>query len=162
MEFNSEIYNKFIKGIDKVFEQSVNSNLSRMGKLQRVEGDIRNPDDVLGILTFTCPDYIGAILISFPESTVLNIYRRLVYEDADQLSANVVDSMNGFLGLIIDQIMKIFTDEDIVFDEAVILNRQRVKFKNDDDLEWLHYPLEAENVGKLGVFIGLGQVTFDV
>ena len=157
MEFNSDLYNKFIKGIDKVFEQAVNSSLSRYGKFQRVEGDIRNPDDVLGIMTFSCPDYLGAVLMSFPEETIFKIYRRLLYEDADKLNANVVEAMNDFLGLIIDQMMKLFTEEDILFDEAVILNRQRVKFKNDDDLKWLYLPLQAENIGKFGVFIGLGQ-----
>ncbi len=157
MEFTSELYNKFIKAIDKVFEQAVNSSLSRYEEFKKVKGDIRNPDDVLGIMTFSCHEYIGAVLISFPEETILNIYRRLLYEEADQLNANVVEAMNEFLGIIIDQMMKTFTEEDIIFDEAVILNRQRVKFKNDDDLDWLYAPLLADSIGKLGVFIGLGQ-----
>ncbi len=154
---NIEKINAFTEVIVNTLETSVSQTPFRHGDFKRLTGDIRNPDDLMGIITFS-GTLIGAILFTFPEETARKIYSSLMFEEADSLGDQVVEAYTEIFKLIIRNFDMVLNEENIQFDPPMVAAGRRLKYKNEDDIEWLLIPMAFKSLGRFNVFVGMKEV----
>jgi len=146
--------NSFTEVIINTFETSVSQTPFRRGEFKRLDGDIRNPDDLMGIITFS-GKMVGALLFTFPEETAKRIYSALMFEEVDSLENQVIDAYTEIFKLMIRNFGVVFKDYNLNFDQPIVAAGRRLKFKNEDEVDWLFIPMAFKNLGKFNLFIGL-------
>jgi|GEM_PF-3178325 len=149
--------NSFTEVIVNTFETSVSQTPFRHGEFKRLEGDIRNPDDLMGIITFS-GGMVGALLFTFPEETAKKIYSALMFEEVDSLENQVIDAYTEIFKLMIRNFDIVFKEQKLKFDQPIVAAGRRLKFKNEDQVDWLFVPMAFKNLGRFNIFIGVKDV----
>ena len=145
--------NSFTEVIVNTLETSVSQTPFRHGEFKRLSGDIRNPDDLMGIITFS-GKMVGALLFTFPEETAKKIYSALMFEEVDSLENQVIDAYTEIFKLMIRNFDIVFKNENLHFDQPIVAAGRRLKFKNEDQVDWLFVPMAFKNLGRFNIFIG--------
>ena len=153
-----QYYNNFIDSIVTTFSSALGSKPYRSGDFKKVTGHIRNPDALMGILTFS-GSLLGAMLITFEEETVCNIYNALMYEETSEVDEDVKDAITEFLCMVGNGAKSIFADDQLHFDDPMVAYGSKIKFENEDNLVWLYVPMSVDKIGNFKVFIGLNGET---
>lgn len=151
---NEDKVNAFTEVVINTFETSIHQTPFRHGDFKRLNGDIRNPDDLMGIITFSGKMF-GAILFTFPEETARKIYSALMFEEVESLENQVIEAYNEIFKLMIRNFVIVFKEENLQFDQPIVAAGRRLKFKNEDQLDWLFLPMAFKSLGRFNIFIGL-------
>lgn len=154
---NVDRINAFTEVIVNTLETSVSQTPFRHGEFKRLRGDIRNPDDLMGIITFS-GSILGALLFTFPEDTAKRIYSALMFEEIDSLNDQVVEAYTEIFKLVIRNFDMVLGKENIQFDQPMVAAGRRLKFKNDDDIEWLMIPMAFKTLGRFNIFVGMKEL----
>ncbi|MDD3118907.1 MAG: chemotaxis protein CheX [Victivallales bacterium] len=149
-----EKVNAFTEVIVNTFETSLSQIPFRHGSFKRLTGDLRNPDDLMGIITFSGP-LVGAVIFTFPEDTAKKIYSALMFEEIDMLNDRLVNAYTEIFKLMARNFGPALKNNDIQFDPPVVAAGRRLKFKNEDNVDWLFIPMAFKNLGRFNLFIGL-------
>lgn len=153
---NADRINAFTEVIINTFETSISQTPFRHGDFKRLTGDIRNPDDLMGIITFSGKQ-LGALLFTFPEDTAKKLYAALMFEEVESLENQVIDAYTEIFKLMIRNFGIIFQEENLHFDQPIVAAGRRLKFKNEDNLDWLFMPMAFKNLGRFNIFIGIKE-----
>lgn len=148
--------NAFTEVIINTFETSVSQTPFRHGEFKRLSGDIRNPDDLMGIITFS-GKMVGALLFTFPEDTAKKIYAALMFEEVESLENQVIDAYTEIFKLMIRNFNIVFETDNLRFDQPIVAAGRRLKFKNEDQVDWLFMPMAFKNLGRFNIFLGVKE-----
>ncbi len=151
---NVDKINAITEVIVNTFETSVSQIPFRHGAFKRLSGDIRNPDDLMGIVTFS-GSMVGAVIFTFPEETARRIYSALMFEEVDTLNEALVEAYTEIFKLMVRNFGTVLKNETIQFDQPIVAAGRRLKFKNEDNLDWLFIPMGFKTLGRFNLFIGL-------
>ena len=56
------------------------------------------------------------------------------------------------LGVYLNLLLK---NETLQFDQPIVAAGRRLKFKNEDNVDWLFIPMAIKTLGRFNIFIGL-------
>ncbi|OGV52257.1 MAG: hypothetical protein A2017_00665 [Lentisphaerae bacterium GWF2_44_16] len=146
--------NAFTEVIVSTFETAVNAAPFRCEDFQKMEGDVRNPDDLMCIITFS-GSLTGAILLTFPEATAKKVYTALMFEEVEKLSDEVTEAFTEILNMVIGNVKATLSGHTLNFDTPMVAAGKKVKFENTDKLLWLLIPMAFKDWGKFSLFIGV-------
>ncbi|OGV49261.1 MAG: hypothetical protein A2X49_10120 [Lentisphaerae bacterium GWF2_52_8] len=147
--------NAFIEVMTSTFATALNAPPPfRCGDFTRLEGDIRNPDDLMCIITFSGSLH-GTMLITFPEGTAKKVYAALMFEEPKELGKEVEEAFSEILNMIIGNVRAQLSTEKFNFDPPMVATGKKVKYENDEKLPWLLVPMAFEGWGKFNVMLSL-------
>ena len=153
---NVEKINALTEVIINTFETSVSQIPFRHGSFKRLTGDLRNPDDLMAIITFSGP-LVGAVIFTFPEETAKRLYAALMFEEIDSLNDRLVDAYTEIFKLMIRNFGPALKAGEIQFDQPVVAAGRRLKFKNEDNVDWLFIPMAFKSLGRFNIFLGMKE-----
>ena len=146
--------NAFTEVIVNTFETALNSKPFRRSDFTVQEGDIRNPDDLMCIITFA-GSLTGAIILTFPEATAKKVYAALMFEEAKKLSEELQEAFKEMLNMVIGNVKAALTGQQIEFDEPMTAAGKKIKFENTDNVKWLFIPMAFNEWGHFSLYIGV-------
>jgi len=146
--------NAFTEVIVNTFETALNSKPFRCGDFSALDGDIRNPDDLMCIITFS-GTLTGAIILTFPESTAKKVYAALMFEEAKSLSDELQEAFKEILNMVIGNVKAVISGQQIEFDEPMTAAGKKIKFENTDAVKWLLVPMSFKEWGHFSLYIGV-------
>lgn len=146
--------NSFTEVIVNTFETALNSKPFRCADFSVKEGDIRNPDDLMCIITFAGA-LTGAILLTFPEGTAKKVYAALMFEETKTLSEELQEAFKEMLNMVIGNVKAALAGQKVDFDEPMIAAGKKIKFENTDAVKWLFVPMAFKEWGKFTLYIGV-------
>ncbi len=99
---NTDFINPFITATNHIL--NVQANLtSEAGKAFLKKQNDRLVGDVSGIITVVSEKFNGSVVISFPESTFLNVMSKMLGEEFKELSPEIIDGVGEILNMIFGQ-----------------------------------------------------------
>jgi len=146
--------NAFTEVIVSTFETAVNVAPFRCGDFERLEGDIRNPDDLMCIITFS-GTLTGTIIMTFPDKTAKKVYSALMFEEVDSLNDELIEAFTEILNMVIGNVKAALAGNKLDFDQPVVASGKKVKFENADGLIWLLIPMAFKDWGQFKLYIGI-------
>ena len=146
--------NAFTEVIVNTFETALNSKPFRCGDFTAQEGDIRNPDDLMCIITFS-GSITGAILMTFPESTAKKVYAALMFEETKTLSDELQEAFKEILNMVVGNVKAALAGQQVEFDEPMTAAGKKIKFENTDKVKWLFIPMSFKEWGRFSLYIGI-------
>lgn len=145
--------NAFTQVIVNTFETAVNAAPYRSGNFEKAEGDIRNSDDLMAIITFS-GTLTGAVVLTFPDATAKKVYSALMFEEVTSLTNEVIEAFTEILNMVIGNAKAALPAQKLNFDEPMVATGKKVKFENSDNLSWLLVPMEFKDWGSFKLYIG--------
>ncbi len=146
--------NAFTEVITSTFDTAVNSKPFRHDEFRALDGDVRNPDDLMCIITFS-GTLTGAVLLTFPEATAKKVYAGLMFEEIEKLTEEAQEAFAEILNMVIGNVKASLPDQKLDFDEPMVATGKKVKFENSDGFRWLQVPMAFKDWGQFSLFIGM-------
>lgn len=146
--------NVFTEVLLSSFETAVNSVPYRYADFKRLEGDVKNPDDMMCTVTFTGALH-GAFILTFPEKTAKHVYKGLIFEEASKLGPEVFEAFTEILNMVIGNVKASLSGRAVDFTTPKVEAGRNAKFVNTDKLVWLFIPMEFKDWGRFGIYLGI-------
>jgi chemotaxis protein CheX len=146
--------NSFTEVIMTTFKTSVNSTPYRCGDFERIEGDIRNEEDLMTMITFS-GTLTGAILMTFPAETAKKVYASLMFEEVEEINNEVVEAFTEIMNMVVGNVKAVLADHKLSFDDPMATAKPKVKFENTDKVSWLYIPMKFKDWGSFRLYLGV-------
>lgn len=147
--------NIFTEVVVSTFETAFSMKPFRSGEFKRLEGDVRNPDDLMCILTFS-GTLTGTLILTFPAATAKKIYSALMFEEPNALGDEVKEAFTEIMSMIAGNVRAKLSTVKFDFDHPMIATGS-AKYENVDKFPWLYVPMGFKDWGRFNMLLAIKE-----